>query len=127
MVFYGVSIEEHHFVLLTESLFAEHGVTGLTGFALSGHINGSHPERVLLLLHQALQEVLQDVDVLRHTDPVHGATLQHLNDVAVDLGSTVVLRFGPHQEAGRLSNVLHLGFTGRPWRIWKCETMFFFN
>lgn len=78
-----------------------------------------------MLLHQTRQEVLQEGDVLGHVDPVCGATLQHLNNVAVDLGSTVVFWFGPGQEAGRLGNILYSGFTGRPRRICESETIMF--
>lgn len=97
----------HQGLGLTQSLLAEDGLAGLAGLTVSGHIDGPHPEGVLLLLHQALEEELQGRDVLSHADPVGGAALQHLDDVAVDLGAAVVLGFGPGEEAGGFGDVLH--------------------
>lgn len=92
---------------LTQSFFAQHGLAGLAGFTFSSHVDSPHPEGVLLLLHQALKEKLHGGDILGHTDPVGGATLQHLNDVAVDLGATIVLWLGPREEAGGFGHILH--------------------
>lgn len=92
---------------LTQSFLAQHRLARFAWFTFSSNIYGSYPEGVLLLLHQALKEKLHSGDILSDTDPVSGAALQHFNDVAVDLGASIVLWLGPREEAGGFGHVLH--------------------
>lgn len=101
----------------TEPLLADDGVAGFAGLALSGLVDGLDPERVLLLLHQALQLMLRLGNVLRDADPVLAARLLELDDVAFDLGAAVVLRPRPGQQGRRLADVPDDGFTRSPGRV----------
>lgn len=103
--------------LLTESLLAQHRITWFTRITLSCGIDSSDAEGVLLLLHQTLQEMLQDVNAISNTDPLLGSALEELNDVGLNLSSTIMLRFGPLKEGRCLGNIFNCGLAWRPRRI----------
>ena len=83
---------------LTEPLLAQHGITWFTGFAFSCGIDGSNTEGVLLLLRQSRQAMLQVDNTIGNTDPFNISTLEELNDIGLDLGTAIVLGFGPQKE-----------------------------
>ena len=105
-------------VRLTKSLLAEHKVAGLAGFALSGLVDGLDPETVLLLLHQTFKQVLCHRNVLCDTDPLLTSCLLELNDVAIDLGTAVMLRPGPQQVGRGLADIFHEWLAWSPWSVW---------
>lgn len=104
---------------LTESLLAEHWITWFTRFTLACRIDSSDTEWVLLLLHQSSQEVLKRGDTISHTNPFVSTALEELNDVRLNLCTTVMFRFCPLQEGRCFGHIFNSGLTRSPWGIWN--------
>lgn len=102
---------------LTESLLADNQITWLAGFTLAALVEGLDAEGVLLLFHEALQLVLSLGDIFCDADPLLAPGLLKFDDVAFDLGPTIVLRSGPCQQSGGLANVSDDRFTRSPRRV----------
>lgn len=80
---------------LTESLLADHRVTGLAGLTLTSFVDSFDPKGVLLFFLQALQLVFSQRNVVCDADPFLTSTFLEFNNVAFDLCPTIMLWSGP--------------------------------
>lgn len=80
---------------LTESLLADHWLTGLTGLTLTSFVDSFNPKWVLLFFLQALQLVLSQRNIFCDADPFLTPSFLEFNNIAFNLCPTIMFWSGP--------------------------------